>query len=93
MVAAGIASIILGVASLSGLANSASGESMTMPMSELTLASLPVGMLTLPSLEMARRASPQASHAEAVRANEQPSPGPGGRPADPLTPRRDPGMK
>jgi hypothetical protein len=75
---------------LSRLANSASGESRTTPMSELTLASLLVGMLTLPSLEMARRASRQASHAAAVRANEQPSPGPGGRPADPLTPRGTP---
>lgn len=76
MVAAGVASIILSVVSISGFANPAGGDSIAMPLSGLTLATLLVGALTLLGLEMAHAASRWARLATVARAAGEPWAGP-----------------
>ena len=93
MVATAIASVLMGIGSISGFANPASGDSMATPMNGIALATLLVGMLTVLSLHMADLSSGRASQARAARATDQPPRIPCGSTAGPLTPRQYAGVK
>jgi hypothetical protein len=94
LVVTAIASVAMGIGSLSGFSSTSTGDSLAAPMNGEALAILFVGTLTILGLERAHLSGRQSlSRARVARAANEPSATPYGSTAGPSKTRRYAGVK